>query len=999
MKTRLLRLIKLGISFSVLYLVSVAAFPRIPLIKTSTEKKVYIAFGFHVNLYHSFRGDTNDNDGFGRDIRVIRNTLQTLDNFNKQGVKVKAVWDIENAFSLQDKLPRYAPDIIKNIRRRVHEHGDEIIAMSYNNGLMSAMTKQEFSDSISLAISNRWGSGIQDLFGKYSPIVRPQEMMVSPGNYRLYQEHGIDTIALYYSGVNFDAFRVFVRELSKKEAHNPLWYVNKRTGEKMRLLPTYNIGDLVENVSLADWAQKLHRLQRRGRIDSDVIIFINFDGDDFFWEGLGLPPYLSWLPNTGGLQQLVDSVKDLPYVEFTTLQSYLDEHPPVGEVSFQQDLADGSFNGYNSWSEKSSSSVYWSELIKNRNQQKKIEKIFSFLQEEIPPTVQKQLDNSYHKRLRLLSTTNYGMATPFIAREREQSVERLIKTMKHSQEQAWQWAQEKIRQNLDKSVFPPQLQNHSLVQKIFVAQPTRYLKTALPPKTNLQARAKEIFLLGQNGERFLTRLVQEHSNGTDVVLASETSLPMGIYALYEPKKELFRLHSAAKIKKAKKLSLPATVQTKNFTITFNQNGHVMSLQYKGKEKLLKDSFVPMLEYRKNFFLKPKQFEIEDHSTANALDIRMSADWSVDAYKQLQKGKVFLHLTSWQEHVYVHADIHYPETTRDHVIKRDSPMLIRKIDWLWQQASPLPLFLSLEGDNENMFQINKENYLHVHNSYLLDYHRHHRKNQRLDNVNNHITAAYVGVANNAEGMVAAYDATVLANFAGMPIKVDYLSQKAQVGIFPFSAIFGRQYFQPTWGTKNGIRSAFYTGQQFSTAASTYNGFHYKFSLRLSWHEGRELPSSLRADAKDYSNSLQTINLFAFAAPLKNKDHSHPPRGLVAGYSPQKQGLYFHWERPPHHFYWQNADKNIVIELGQNKNNVERVQFSAQKNTVFVSHFQGKPVGSLQHFYARAAFLENGKQTAFTPFIYFFTQDHFERENPLPLSLQLSVLWDTLLSYIN
>ena len=34
-------------------------------------KKVHVGFGFHVNLYHSFREDTNDQKGFAGDIRVI----------------------------------------------------------------------------------------------------------------------------------------------------------------------------------------------------------------------------------------------------------------------------------------------------------------------------------------------------------------------------------------------------------------------------------------------------------------------------------------------------------------------------------------------------------------------------------------------------------------------------------------------------------------------------------------------------------------------------------------------------------------------------------------------------------------------------------------------------------------------------------------------------------------------------------------------------------------
>lgn len=35
-----------------------------------TENKIHVAYGFHVNCYHSYRGDTNDNLGFGSDIRI-----------------------------------------------------------------------------------------------------------------------------------------------------------------------------------------------------------------------------------------------------------------------------------------------------------------------------------------------------------------------------------------------------------------------------------------------------------------------------------------------------------------------------------------------------------------------------------------------------------------------------------------------------------------------------------------------------------------------------------------------------------------------------------------------------------------------------------------------------------------------------------------------------------------------------------------------------------------
>jgi hypothetical protein len=201
-----------------------------------TPHGIYVAFGFHGNLYHSFRNDTNDEQGFGKDIRVIRHTIATLDRLNGQAVPVKAVWDFDNLFSLQEILPRYAPDIIEDIRRRIRDNGDEAILMSYNNGLASAMNEQELTDAMRWAIRNPWNSGVQDVFGTYSPIVRPQEMMTTPGNFSIYKRLGIQAVALYYSATPFDAFRVFSRPLTRAEAHNPILYKHPGTGEEMVII-------------------------------------------------------------------------------------------------------------------------------------------------------------------------------------------------------------------------------------------------------------------------------------------------------------------------------------------------------------------------------------------------------------------------------------------------------------------------------------------------------------------------------------------------------------------------------------------------------------------------------------------------------------------------------------------------------------------------------------------------------------------------------------------
>ena len=63
-----------------------------------TDNKIHVAYGFHVNCYHSYRGDTNDNLGFGSDIRIIRKILDVLTEFNKKGIPVKALDNVTLTF-------------------------------------------------------------------------------------------------------------------------------------------------------------------------------------------------------------------------------------------------------------------------------------------------------------------------------------------------------------------------------------------------------------------------------------------------------------------------------------------------------------------------------------------------------------------------------------------------------------------------------------------------------------------------------------------------------------------------------------------------------------------------------------------------------------------------------------------------------------------------------------------------------------------------------------
>ena len=113
--------------------------------------------------------------------------------------------------------------------------------------------------------------------------------------------------------------------------------------------------------------ERLHAAQRQGEINRDVLIFINFDADSEYWTGAAQLKWpLNRLPNTRGLEGLIQEVKDKHYVRFTTLKDYLAGHGPAGTVRFRQDTADGSFDGYNSWSEKKGTTDAWTRITAAR---------------------------------------------------------------------------------------------------------------------------------------------------------------------------------------------------------------------------------------------------------------------------------------------------------------------------------------------------------------------------------------------------------------------------------------------------------------------------------------------------------------------------------------------------------------------------------------------------------------------------------------------------------
>ncbi|MCJ7622192.1 MAG: hypothetical protein MUO76_01720, partial [Anaerolineaceae bacterium] len=172
--------------------------------------KIYVTLGFHTNLYHSWRGDTPDEAGFGTDIRLAREILRMLNEANESGLQACGYWDSDVYWILEGIIPTHAADIIAGIRQRVMSGQDEIVLGSYNNGANHAATERELCTATAYAIENPFGSGTKQLFGKTTTLLRPQEMMYTTGQNAILLDEGISGLVMYYSSVPFNTIGAFV---------------------------------------------------------------------------------------------------------------------------------------------------------------------------------------------------------------------------------------------------------------------------------------------------------------------------------------------------------------------------------------------------------------------------------------------------------------------------------------------------------------------------------------------------------------------------------------------------------------------------------------------------------------------------------------------------------------------------------------------------------------------------------------------------------------------
>jgi len=367
---------------------------------------VHVALSMHVNLYHSYRGDSDDADGYGLDLDVMRNTLDWLD----AQPRLRADWDLDNYWSVDSDWMRVdGADVLAGIQQRVDSGLDDVRLMSWNNGAMTAHTRQEFDESMSRA----WDSDLA-AFGRVVPGVQPQECMFTPEHVGWYADQGIEWITLFNSATPFSALR------SELDLPQDAWtrpsIIQTDDGE-LTLVPVYHHGDLLDHGGLLGWVEQLHQAET-----ADQLLVIHFDADAESWEDF---------------DQALAPLLDLDYVQFTTIQTYLDSHTPTVTVDTPEDIADGTGDGFQSWAEKAFNHEIATGIATAREHSDQAAalapddtKVSALLAEALEP------------RLLALSTTNFGLAAPQLNPDRMASARDYVDSAKTLSQQALDLAEE-----------------------------------------------------------------------------------------------------------------------------------------------------------------------------------------------------------------------------------------------------------------------------------------------------------------------------------------------------------------------------------------------------------------------------------------------------------------------------------------------------------------------------------------------------------------------------
>ena len=813
--------------------------------------KVYVTLGFHINFYHSWRGDTADEAGFGTDIRVMREVLKILDRANAAGLKARAYWDTEVYWTFQEIMPKHAPDILEGMRRRVQAGLDEIVLGPFNNGANHAATEDEFRASVAWALENEWGSGLRQLFGKVAPFYRAQETMFTIGQEAILKEYGMDGLILYYAGVPFNTISSFIPVLPDAQRYNPFWFRSREDQPALIVLPCIAAADLIEQVSLENLMLNLHEQQLRGEIQADVLINLNEDADLETWLPVGLPKMLNWFPNMGGLEEFIRVVNKYPWADFSLPSEYSATHAPTGDVIVRQDLADGGFDGNYSWAEKSASLRAWTLLEQSRTLSLRAEAIIRRGELPARPVLWDGIDSAFFQRLIGLTTTHFGMSTPIINEERQNRAFEILGNalrIARKTEEEVVYAYQQLTKSTQISTIKPS--RDSLYDyELFLTPAARNLT---PCAARVAASLPVVLAPG-------IRAVEVVNSAGEVLPASLTdleSLPEGrmsarvqFVADLQPEAGY-----QVSIFPAQGESCAGNNSLKNqwLSVVFSEENGIEHFTFGETEMGGKGFLDPFITYGdQTYHASAFEFQALAGEVWNGMQrVRLKVSIPMHTSEGDFTSELTYTFSLFEDLPYLFVDVvaRYANTPRRQVIHNLTQKLRRLMDLRWVETAPFQLKPNISASADRPLRVWKHNYLGITAYYDLNYGKINPKNSNLDSFNHQVTAGWVAVSNGKFGLLLGENAGQLSSMAVCPMRLREQAGVQSIAVNPFGSYYGKQFDYSHLGG-NGNGKVFM--QTFSGALQpngpSFNGETLHFSLMLAPYSGDGPPLQVQADA--------------------------------------------------------------------------------------------------------------------------------------------------------
>ncbi|MFX1324797.1 MAG: hypothetical protein ACFE8N_07565, partial [Promethearchaeota archaeon] len=795
------------------------------------EKKIFLILSPHINYYHSYRGDSLGESGFGVDIRFMREILNQLNEIESEGFcggKIPICWDYGDLFWSIQLQNKYQKEILDMVKERCRVGKDEVLIGSWGNTAQSILDSEEFQTDQGWNLENSMNIGLKQLFpGRVAPYSRPQETMFTQGLIEQYIKAGIKGIALYYSVYPYDSTRPFINpRLNWNQMFNPIKFNSVISDASIIMIPAYSFGDIVDYYSIKKWFELIREKQKTGEICEHALLFLNYDMDADPWTGITLPKFLQWMPKTRGIREFAEAVDMHDYIEFGSLIDTIPKLKIYGETTLKEDVADGLWNGYYNWAQKYENTKFWTRgqrsrwlkcvsdsLIDIGLSDKTIFKINNLIREK------NDSRESYLKnKILFASTTNFGLSMPFLHPHRyKTAMSYMIKAYRAAKKAADLAIKEKCLNLINSKefedyyflVFP--VINRGITES--EQKPIKsdiYVKLEIPQEISEIIRNENLALiLGENNSKEVLYSTYFDENKQDMHIEAILPEPsfnsdgfhMSTLKLSKNEKDLSTKISSLKV-------TSSCIENEHIKIIFDKQGKINSVYYKDEEfacpSFLESAVMFGKKTGKRFSASYNKISIIRDGSDN-FSVSIKIEGGFDLIKgQFVYSSITITLYREIPSIFIGVEFTLPDI-KGKSISVDGSSSVRELyDIRWKEVMPCEIKPNILGKKKPL-RIWKHNFL-GHTTYFdLDMKEVDAKNADIDCLVANISDGWMALTNGNKGMLVGFNSLKAANFAFSPIKIrgsgfgDVQEKAQQIRINPFGTYYGNMLHYWTEGT--------------------------------------------------------------------------------------------------------------------------------------------------------------------------------------------------------